>query len=76
MRTRRYGILYSCASVAVSDDLVSGSYTTLTEALTEMKRVLASQPGLEAAPVVKAYPEAVWLGLNGSTVWDIRRYWS
>lgn len=78
MGNRRYGILSSCASAAVADDLVAGSFSTLAEALAEMKRVLASQPGLEGAPVVKAYPGAVWLGLDGySTVQQIiRRHWS
>jgi hypothetical protein len=77
MGDRQFGILYSCASTAVSDDLVTGSYATLTEALVEMKCVLSAQPGLEAAPMVKAYPEAQWLGLDDSTVQDIiRQHWS
>lgn len=77
MSTRRYGILYSCASAAVSDQLVSGSFTTLAKALGEMQRVLAAQPGLDAAPMVMAYPAAQCLGLDGSTVHEIvRRYWT
>jgi len=72
----QFGILYSSASTAVSDDLVTGNYTTLTEALAEMRRVLAVQPGLAAGIVMRNFAEAQWLGLDGSTVYDIiRRHW-